>query len=44
MNGLVRKSQALILTLFLLALEVLLPGQAMAHCDTLYVEGVKKFV
>lgn len=34
MNGQARKSRALIWTIFLIALAVMLPGQAMAHCDT----------
>ena len=35
MNRQVRKSMALVWTIFLLAVAVTLPGQAMAHCDTL---------
>lgn len=34
MNGQARKSRALIWTIFLIALAAMLPGQAMAHCDT----------
>ena len=35
MNEQVRKSTALVWTIFLLAVAVTLPGQARAHCDTL---------
>ncbi|NLC69778.1 MAG: hypothetical protein GX751_00295, partial [Desulfuromonadaceae bacterium] len=35
MNGQAGKSMLLVWTIFLLALAVMLPGQAMAHCDTL---------
>jgi hypothetical protein len=35
MNEQVKKTRVLIWTIFLLALAVMLPGQAMAHCDTL---------
>ena len=35
MNRQVRKPMALVWTIFLLAVAVTLPGQAMAHCDTL---------
>lgn len=35
MNGQARKSMVLLWTLFLFALAVMLPGQAIAHCDTL---------
>lgn len=34
MNEQVKKPRVLIWTIFLLALAVMLPGQAMAHCDT----------
>ncbi|NLV23990.1 MAG: hypothetical protein GXY54_04310, partial [Deltaproteobacteria bacterium] len=35
MNGQAGKSMLLVWTIFLLVLAVMLPGQAMAHCDTL---------